>query len=284
MNAMKKSSKTSSNHVSLDQETGHDSTLFALLSEQLSDIPQSKPLLNKLEQKLAQRIQSSIAKHTGVRTVRSRDGYWKNLMPGIRYKTLWQSDLGNSVLIDFTPGASLPIHKHNYLEEGIVLSGSLNIDELVLKQFDYHVSPSGSHHGKIWSKDGGMAFLRGSSVGGKFSMLKEVLGGLLPKNQLASTSIRSGENDWVEVQPGVSRKVMWDDGEFVSQFFRLEPDATIKAHGHPQDEECMMLSGELFLGDILLQAGDYQLASKGSQHLDIYTDVGALFYVRAAVN
>jgi ChrR Cupin-like domain len=255
-----------------------------LFSEQLIDIPQSQQTLNILEQKLAQRVQTSIAKHAGLRTVRSRDGDWKNLIKGIRYKSLWQSTLGNSVLIEFAPGASLPLHKHNYLEEGVVLSGSLNIDEMVLNQFDYHVSPAGSHHGKIWSKAGGMAFLRGSSVGETFSMLKEVLGGLLPKNQSTSTSIKVNDNEWIEVQDGVFRKQMWDDGEFVSQFFRLEPDAKIDGRIYCQDEERMILSGDLFLGDILLQAGDYQLARKGQENLDIYTDTGALYYVRGAVD
>ena len=45
---------------------------------------------------------------------------------------------------------------------------------------------------------------------------------------------------------------------------------------HPVDEECMMLSGEVFLGDILLQAGDYQHAPAGSEHLEMFSDTGAV--------
>ena len=49
-----------------------------------------------------------------------------------------------------------------------------------------------------------------------------------------------------------------------------------------KDEECMMLQGEVFLGDILLRAGEYQLAPAGSLHGDVYSDVGATLFVRGA--
>lgn len=266
----------------MDTETKEQADLFGQLSGQLQPLPFATKTLDSLEQRLASRIQTSIAKHAGLRTVRSRDAGWQNLVPGIRYKPLWQSPFGNSVLIDFAPGASLPVHRHNHLEEGFVLSGSLNVDDLELGIFDYHVSPAGSHHGRIWSKNGGLAFLRGSSVGQPAAMVKEVLGGFLPKNQKTSLSIKANAIDWIEVQDGVFSKDLWMEGEFVSRFFRLEPNTKLEGHDHPQDEECMMLSGDLFLGDILLQAGDYQLAPKGSQHLDIFTDTGALLYVRGA--
>jgi len=45
----------------------------------------------------------------------------------------------------------------------------------------------------------------------------------------------------------------------------------------------MMLAGEVFLGDILLRAGEFQLAPAGSLHGEAYTDVGALLFVRGAV-
>ena len=43
-----------------------------------------------------------------------------------------------------------------------------------------------------------------------------------------------------------------------------------------------MLSGEIFLGDVLLRENDYQFAPKGSEHDVAYTDVGALLYLRGA--
>jgi quercetin dioxygenase-like cupin family protein len=280
---MNKQLQDSTNQAKIDMEAKEQTDVLALLSEHLQTIPPSQMLLDNLEKRLENRVQTSIDKHSGLRTVRSREGVWSDLMAGIRYKPLWESPQGNSVLVEFAPGASLPLHRHNYLEEGIVLSGCLQLDDLELTQFDYHVSPAGSRHGRIRSKQGGVAYLRGTSLGQPLSMFKEVLGGLLPKNHKESESIFSHEGDWIEVQKGLLQKVLWTDGTVVSRFFRIEPGTTIEGHYHPLDEECMMLSGDIFLGDILVQEGDYHLAPAGTEHLEIFSDTGALLYVRGAI-
>lgn len=256
--------------------------VFELLSEHLIVVPPSQTLLDSVGKRLENRIQTSIAKHAGLRTVRSREGVWHNFVSGIRYKPLWESPQGNSVLVEFAPGSALPLHRHNYLEEGIVLTGGLQLDDLELTQFDYHVSPAGSRHGRICSNQGALAYLRGSSLGQPLSMFKEVLGGLLPKNHKESESILSGESGWIEIQTGVYQKDLWTDGIVASRFFRLEAGTTMAGHDHPLNEECMMLSGEVFLGDILLQTGDYHLTSSGTGHLEVFSDTGALLFVRGA--
>jgi quercetin dioxygenase-like cupin family protein len=266
-----------------DIEDNDQSEIFGLLSEHLNVTPSSQTLLDSLGKRLENRIQTSIAKHVGLRTVRSREGAWLDLVPGIRYKPLWESLQGNSVLVEFAPGSALPLHRHSYLEEGIVLSGGLQLDDLELTQFDYHVSPAGSRHGRIRSKQGALAYLRGSSVGQPLSMFKEVLGGLLPKNHKESESITAKEGEWIEIQTGVFQKDLWTDGTVASRFFRLNAGTHMDGHYHPLDEEYMMLSGDIFLGDILVQEGDYHMASAGTQHLEIFSDTGALLYVRSAV-
>lgn len=256
--------------------------VFAMFSEHLLTMSPSQSTLNSLERHLGNRIQTSVTKHAGLRTIRSRAGTWLNLVKGIRYKSLWQSQQGSSVLIEFAPGSALPLHRHQYLEEGIVLSGILQLDELELNQFDYHVSPVGSCHGRIRSEQGALAFLRGSSVGQPMSMLKEVLGGLLPKNHKHSESILSEQGEWIETQKGYFQKVLWTDGTVASRFIRIDPGSTVEGHPHPFDEETMALSGEVFLGDILVQQGDYQIASAGSAHLEMSSDTGCLLFVRGA--
>ncbi|WP_152976274.1 cupin domain-containing protein [Methyloglobulus morosus] len=266
-----------------DIENNDQSEVFGLLSEHLNVTSPSQTLLDSLGKRLENRIQTSIAKHAGLRTVRSREGVWLDLMPGIRYKPLWESLQGNSVLVEFAPGSALPLHRHSYLEEGIVLSGGLQLDDLELTQFDYHVSPAGSRHGRIRSKQGALAYLRGSSVGQPLSMFKEVLGGLLPKNHKESESITAGEGEWIEIQTGVFQKDLWTDGTVASRFFRLNAGTYMDRHYHPLEEECMMLSGDIFLGDILVQEGDYHVAPAGTEHLEMFSDTGALLYVRGAV-
>jgi hypothetical protein len=45
-----------------------------------------------------------------------------------------------------------------------------------------------------------------------------------------------------------------------------------------------VLQGEMFLGDILLRAGDYQLAPAGGTHFGETSDVGVLFFFHGALD
>lgn len=229
------------------------------------------------------RVARSVAEHAGLLTVRQHDGAWQSLRPGVRFKPLWAGSEGHTVLIEFAAGGSLPVHRHRWVEEGIVLRGGLQMGELELGPFDYHVSPAGSRHGAIRSRNGALAYLRGTSLGDTPSVVRELLGGLLPDRGGNPRSVFAHDSaGWTALLPGVMKRELWSDERVVSRFYRLEPGAEVPAHQHPLDEECMMLSGEVFLGDILLREGDYHFAPAASRHGAVYSDVGALLYVRAA--
>jgi quercetin dioxygenase-like cupin family protein len=229
------------------------------------------------------RIARSVAEHAGLLTVRQHDGVWQSLRPGVRFKPLWAGAEGHTVLIEFAAGGSLPVHRHRWVEEGIVLRGGLQMGELELGPFDYHVSPAGSRHDAIRSRDGALAYLRGTSLGDTPSVVRELLGGLLPFRGGSPRSVFAHDTSgWTALRPGVMKRELWSDDRIASRFYRLEPGAEVPAHEHPRDEECMMLSGEVFLGDILLREGDYHFAPAASRHGAVYSDVGALLYVRAA--
>ncbi|QJD31488.1 hypothetical protein GNH96_15345 [Methylococcus geothermalis] len=257
--------------------------LNELLAENLAPIELSSGTRAALRAGLMERIARSVAEHAGLLTVRLKDGAWQTLRRGVRFKPLWTGPAGSSVLIEFAPGASLPAHRHNWMEEGIVLRGGLQMGSLDLGPLDYHVSPAGSRHESIRSRQGALAYLRGTSLGSKSSVLRELMGGWLPFAGPASATVFAGKkDDWVEVGEGVMKKELCSDGTLASRFYRLEPGAKVPGHSHLQDEECMMLEGEVFLGDILLRAGEYQLAPVGSRHGEVYSDVGATLFVRGA--
>jgi len=257
--------------------------LDRLLLANLAPIPVNSQQHENLRNGLMERVALSIAKQAGLLTVRMKDGAWQTLKFGIRVKQLWKGPEGNSVLIEFSPGASLPAHRHNWLEEGIVLRGGLQMDDLELGQGDYHATPAGSRHAPICSRQGALAYLRGTSLGHKPSVLRELLGGLLPLANAPSLTVFANKNDpWVEVVEGVFKKDLWSDNTWESRIYRMKPGARVPGHSHMLAEECMLLEGEVFLGDTLLQAGEYQLAPAGSMHGEVYSDVGATFFVRGA--
>lgn len=273
----------SKNTESLNDFDLSDEIELNRLLEGLAPIAPEASQAANLRSTIMHRVSQSIAMHAGLMTVRRKHGFWKTLKSGIRYKSLWTGSEGSSVLIEFAPGASLPAHRHNWMEEGIVLSGDLSMGNLQLGPLDYHMSPKGSRHSSISSSQGALAFLRGSSVGHNASIMQELIGGLLPIGQDHSITVFAGEQaHWQEIAAGVFKKDLWSDGTRVSQLCRFEAGAELPGHTHLLDEECMILEGELFLGDILLSAGEYQWAPAGSKHTGLYSDVGATIFVRAA--
>lgn len=90
---------------------------------------------------------------------------------------------------------------------------------------------------------------------------------------------------WEPYSPGIAIKRLHVDADAGMRSFllRLAPGAVADAHHHPADEECLVLEGELVIGDLTLRAGDYHLAPKGVPHPALEAPAGALLFVRAAV-
>jgi ChrR Cupin-like domain len=64
---------------------------------------------------------------------------------------------------------------------------------------------------------------------------------------------------------------------------RALPGATYYSHLHDQGhEECLVLEGDLIMGDLKLLPGDFHLAAKGSTHPPATTMSGCLFYLSGA--
>ena len=93
-------------------------------------------------------------------------------------------------------------------------------------------------------------------------------------------TIRAAEGEWRSVMPKVSMKVLLREGSSLTYLLRLEPGARIPPHDHPQTEECIVLEGEARIGDLVVQAGDYQAAPAGRPHGLLASDRGALLFLR----
>lgn len=93
-------------------------------------------------------------------------------------------------------------------------------------------------------------------------------------------TIRGVEGIWVPLLPGVSMKLLREDETTRSYLLRMEAGARLPAHGHDQDEECMVLEGDVWLGDIHARAGDYHLARQGLPHGTLRSDAGCLLFLR----
>jgi putative transcriptional regulator len=81
--------------------------------------------------------------------------------------------------------------------------------------------------------------------------------------------------------PGVFIRTLSVDRE-KNQFtalVRMGPGRTYPAHRHAGPEECLVLEGDLRVGDEVMRAGDYQRAAVGSRHGVQSTEGGCLLLI-----
>ena len=84
------------------------------------------------------------------------------------------------------------------------------------------------------------------------------------------------EPEWEEVTPGIFCKILATDSERdrVTMLVRLLPGVSYPPHTHAGVEELHLLSGELWIEDRLLHAGDYNYGAPGTSDQRVYSETG----------
>jgi quercetin dioxygenase-like cupin family protein len=97
---------------------------------------------------------------------------------------------------------------------------------------------------------------------------------------------RASEGLWVEWLPGARIKVLHRKPEIRRQTFLLElaPGARADTHAHDDDEECYVISGDIWFGETELKNGDYHLAQKGAMHGAVRSVGGCLCLIISAMD
>lgn len=97
-------------------------------------------------------------------------------------------------------------------------------------------------------------------------------------------TIDARDGDWQPFDTGVRIKVLHECAGVLTYLLRLDPGASLPAHRHPIDEECLVLEGTLKVGTrIEIGAGGYHRAHRGALHATIGTRTGATIFLRGAV-
>ena len=264
-----------------DTDSADHAELLHALAAALDPIEPPPARQHAMRQRLRARVADSATRHAELRIHRATQGEWQHFKAGVAMKLLNRGPSGNSVLVRLTAGAHLPVHRHRWAEEGIVLDGALYLNGHMLARGDYHLSLPGSRHERITAPQGGIVFLRGASLGDRWAMV-EVLTGWLPYRGAPAVTQHVGEGLWTEIAPGVQQHILRPDGACHSRLIRMAPGTRLSRRDHDRDEECMVIEGDVFFGDVLMRAGDYHLAPAGSRHGLVESDTGALFFVHGA--
>jgi quercetin dioxygenase-like cupin family protein len=97
-------------------------------------------------------------------------------------------------------------------------------------------------------------------------------------------TVDGDEGDWQPFVDGVAIKVLREHEGVLSYLLRIDPGASIPPHRHPQDEECVVLDGQLRVGSkVEIGPGGYHLAHSGALHATISTATGATIFLRGAI-
>jgi quercetin dioxygenase-like cupin family protein len=223
--------------------------------------------------RLLERLSASRAASNAMFTARQRRLAPVELAPGVRARTLYMAAADRPLrpgepvcaqLIELAAGAHWPGPAAQHHREWLVLQGSVRLGEESLALRDYHVAPAGNPARPVRSEQGALLFLRESVAPAASGD--------------AAFTVRDEAAGWPEYAPGIRRRVLWQHEGQAAMLYCAQAGTSVPLHTHGHDEECLMLQGELFLDDVLLQQGDYQLAPAGTGHRVTETDTGAVIY------
>ena len=90
---------------------------------------------------------------------------------------------------------------------------------------------------------------------------------------------RGAEDEWISIGlGGVAMRVLFVDPRrrAMTCLMRVPPGASIPGHVHQGSEECLVLEGALRVGDLILEAGDFQRTAPGFPQPDQSSAAGCL--------
>ncbi|MCR5884640.1 cupin domain-containing protein [Rhizobacter sp. J219] len=97
-------------------------------------------------------------------------------------------------------------------------------------------------------------------------------------------TVDAHQGTWQPFAPGIALKVLREHEGVLSYLLKLDAGATLPAHRHPLDEECVVLEGRLRVGSRTeIGPGGYHVAHQGALHATIGTTTGATIFLRGAI-
>jgi hypothetical protein len=218
---------------------------------------------------LLDRARQSAIAHRNYVTLRREARSYAEVAVGMRSCTLRHGDGVRIDLVQLDPGAALTWPAEVLAQEILVMTGAVRDGSGgTLKQHELCVCRPSSPP------------LR-AGIGGAHLYVRQLIAvePLPAAEQLWWNSTEATRaSGWEPLSEGVEIKGLRRVGDVMSTLARIAPGAAVVDHGHGLDEDCMMLQGDLFLGDILLRENDYQMAPAGGTHVNSMSDTGALFY------
>jgi hypothetical protein len=145
-----------------------DDDIIEMLAEAHEPVEIDEGIVLRLRSKLMKKIsQEKMNSSLGFSTMREADNEgWIDAFPGGSFKVLHgDASIPNSILsylVKLEPGFKMEGHDHPFDEETLMIEGDLTLGDLTFHAGDFHFAPAGSSHGKVSTKNGCVAYMRGA--------------------------------------------------------------------------------------------------------------------------
>jgi len=98
-------------------------------------------------------------------------------------------------------------------------------------------------------------------------------------------TVRANEGEWVPLARGSEIKLLLVDKVKRERSFllRLAPGGYVPPHDHPTTEECVVLSGDMVIGDTVFYPGDFYAAIAGVKHPALTSRDGGVIFIRGPI-
>lgn len=241
-----------------------------------------------LQQRLAERVRRSVQAHREFTTVRREDLRWQPVGAGSEAAVLTATAYSRVELVQLGPGAALHWPADAHAQEVLVVQGRVQArpadvaEPTALSPYGFALRAA-ADAGSLLAFDGpARLYVRHLLVDVQALPEPERSWWQLPRAALQL--VPAGARKWRPNFPGVEVMPLWGSPAITSMLVRFAPGAAVPDHRHAVHEDCLMLEGEMFLGDILLRPGDYQLAPAGGGHFGEMSDVGGTFFFHGAID
>jgi hypothetical protein len=243
---------------------------------------------NTVLSRLAERVRHSVNAHREFTTVRREDLTWRTVAAGCDETLLATTAYTRVVQVRLAADAALhwPADAHAQevlVVQGCVLAVPAGRDEPSVLAAHGFALRNAVAAGTLRAHDGpALLYVRHLLADAQTLPEPERTWWHMPRAALQL--VPAGARKWRPSFPGVDVMPLWGSAAITSMLVRFAPGASVPDHHHAVHEDCLMLEGEMFLGDILLRAGDYQLAPAGGGHFGEMSDVGGTFFFHGAID
>ncbi|MCB1714137.1 MAG: cupin domain-containing protein [Candidatus Competibacteraceae bacterium] len=119
----------------------------------------------------------------------------------------------------------------------------------------------------------------------KQAMRERLLSRIATEAPPGTRTVRSEQLTWHPVSERIEIKILHRDPARNEQtaLLRCQAGAVLSSHSHTKQEECLVLEGEIRIGQHIIRQGDLHIAEPGCQHPELVSEQGALLLLRSEI-